>query len=104
MKVNFRWRWTPVRRQTLAETLLNEQRFAALTRSSRKSRNSCGRMRRRIYKKRYDFLAQLAGKVENRQPKANLLTLLATIKKARIFIRACHLPLNKTILRKPEAT
>jgi pyruvate-ferredoxin/flavodoxin oxidoreductase len=59
-----RWRWTLATVRRLAETLLNEQRFRRLNAQQPEVAEQLWKDAAADLQKRYDFLAQLAGKAE----------------------------------------
>lgn len=78
---------------------MNEQRFRRLNAQQPEVAEQLWKDATADLQKRYDFLAQLAGKAENRLPKANLLTFFQPIKKPEYEFGLVILPINKTILR-----
>lgn len=76
----------------LAETLLNEQRFRRLNAQQPEVAEQLWKDAAADLQKRYDFLAQLAGKAEKERCRVIHLSqyLHGTKKKARTVVRACQ--------------
>ncbi len=73
----------------LAETLLNEQRFRRLNAQQPEVAEQLWKDAAADLQKRYDFLAQLAGKRRNRQAKVNRPVTFVH-KKPEHNVRACR--------------